>query len=97
MRSLPAAALVLTLALVGGAQSGSKKQIETPAFDKVMAQQMIDNSIQRFEIAEAIRSSVPSARLVSHFYYTLPLHLLHSGHPCEMSARQDPQRMAGRF
>ena len=46
--------VVLTLALVGGAQAGSKKQIETPAFEKVMAQQMIDNSIQRFEIAEDV-------------------------------------------
>ena len=46
--------VALTLALFGAVHAGSKKQIETPAFEKVMAQQMIDNSIQRFQIAEDV-------------------------------------------
>ena len=47
-------AIVLTVALVGASQAGSKTQIETPAFDKAITQQMIDNSIQRFELAEDV-------------------------------------------
>jgi uncharacterized protein (DUF302 family) len=46
--------IALTLGLVAVTHSGSKKEIETPAFDKAVAQQMIDNSIQRFELAEGI-------------------------------------------
>ena len=50
--------LIITLALVIGlsvaAHAGSKKDIDTPAFDKALAQQMIGNSIQRFEIAEDV-------------------------------------------
>ena len=46
--------IALTIALSGISQAGSKKELETPPFDKVLAQQMIDNSIQRFELAEGI-------------------------------------------
>jgi uncharacterized protein (DUF302 family) len=46
--------IALTLGLVAGAHAGSKTEIETPAFDKALAQQMIGNSIQRFEIAEDV-------------------------------------------
>ncbi len=46
--------IALTIALSGISQAGSKKELETPAFDKALAQQMIDNSIQRFELAEGI-------------------------------------------
>ncbi len=50
--------LILSFALIIGlaasVQAGSKKDLDTPAFDKVIAQQMIDSSIQRFEIAEDV-------------------------------------------
>ena len=44
----------LILGLVGTIQAGSKKDIDTPAFDKAVAQQMINASIQRFELAEDV-------------------------------------------
>ena len=43
--------IALVIGLVGVSQAGSKTDIETPAFDKAIAQQMIQASIQRFEIA----------------------------------------------
>ena len=50
--------LILTIALAAGlataAHAGTKKEIDTPAFDKAIAQQMIAASIQRFEIAEGV-------------------------------------------
>jgi uncharacterized protein (DUF302 family) len=46
--------LALTVLLSGMSVAGSKTEIETPAFDKALAQQMIGNSIQRFELAEDI-------------------------------------------
>ena len=46
--------VALTIALSGVSQAGSKTELETPPFDKAIAQQMIDNSIQRFELAEGI-------------------------------------------
>jgi uncharacterized protein (DUF302 family) len=35
-------------------QAGTKQTIDTPAFDKAIAQQMISNSIQRFPLAEGV-------------------------------------------
>jgi len=46
--------IVMIIGLAGVAQAGSKKGIDTPAFDKAIAQQMIDASIQRFELAEDV-------------------------------------------
>ena len=46
--------LVLVIGLTANAQAGSKKEIDKPAFDKTVARQMIDNSIQRFELAEDV-------------------------------------------
>lgn len=46
--------LVLSLGLAVAAHAGSKTDIATPAFDKAIAQQMIDASIQRFEIVEDV-------------------------------------------
>jgi len=46
--------LVLVIGLNGISQAGSKTEIDTPAFDKAVAQQMISSSIQRFEIAEGV-------------------------------------------
>lgn len=46
--------LVLMASLAITVHAGDKKPIDTPAFDKAIAQQMIDNSIQRFEIAEDV-------------------------------------------
>ena len=57
--------LVLVIGLAGISQAGSKKEIDTPAFDKAVAQQMIDSSIQRFEIAEdvSVEDAVASMEL----------------------------------
>ena len=46
--------VVLAFALGASVHAGSKKEIDTPPFDKAIAQQMISNSIQRFEIAEGV-------------------------------------------
>ncbi len=46
--------IALVVALSGISQAGSKTEIATPAFDKAIARQMIDASIQRFEIAEDV-------------------------------------------
>ena len=46
--------IVLAIGLSAAVHAGSKKEIETPAFDKAVAQQMISNSIQRFEIADGV-------------------------------------------
>jgi uncharacterized protein (DUF302 family) len=46
--------ITLVLALTGAVEAGSKKEIEKPPFDKAIARQMIDNSIQRFELAEDV-------------------------------------------
>jgi len=46
--------IALVIGLVGISQAGSKTEIETPAFDKAIAQQMINASIQRFELAEDV-------------------------------------------
>lgn len=46
--------VLLAVSLVGAAWAGDKKQIDTPAFDKMVAQQMIDNSIQRFKLADDV-------------------------------------------
>ena len=46
--------IALLMGLAGIGQAGSKTEIDTPAFDKAIAQQMIDSSIQRFELAEGI-------------------------------------------
>ena len=48
------AIIAFSVAITGISQAGSKKELETPAFDKAIAQQMIDSSIQRFELAEGI-------------------------------------------
>ncbi|MDJ0739495.1 MAG: DUF302 domain-containing protein [Gammaproteobacteria bacterium] len=61
--------LILSLALAvlasGVAQAGSKTDIETPPFDKALAQQMIDNSIQRFPLAEdvSVEDAIDSMQL----------------------------------
>ncbi len=46
--------IALVVALSGISQAGSKTEIATPAFDKAIARQMIDASIQRFKIAEDV-------------------------------------------
>ena len=46
--------IALVIGLAGISQAGSKTEIATPAFDKAIAQQMIDASIQRFELAEGV-------------------------------------------
>lgn len=46
--------IALIIGLAGLSQAGSKKNIETPEFDEAVARQMIDKSIQRFEIAEGV-------------------------------------------
>lgn len=49
--------IVAVLALFTAANplwAGEKKQIATPAFDKTIAQQMVQQSIQKFEIAEDV-------------------------------------------
>ena len=46
--------IALLVALAGIGQAGSKTEIDTPAFDKALARQMIDASIQRFELAEDV-------------------------------------------
>ena len=46
--------IALILGLVASSHAGSKKEIDTPAFDKAIAQQMINSSIQRFELAEDV-------------------------------------------
>lgn len=46
--------VALVIGLSGSGFAGSKKEIDTPAFDKALAQQMIGNSIQRFEIVEGV-------------------------------------------
>ena len=48
------ASIVLILGLATVAHAGNKKEIDTPPFDKAIAQQMIHNSIQRFELAEDV-------------------------------------------
>ena len=57
--------ITLVLASAGAVQAGSKKEIEKPAFDKTVARQMIDNSIQRFELAEdvSVDEAIESMRL----------------------------------
>jgi uncharacterized protein (DUF302 family) len=57
--------LALVLALASVVQAGSKKDIDTPAFDKAIAQQMIQASIQRFEIAEdvSVEDAIASMQL----------------------------------
>jgi uncharacterized protein (DUF302 family) len=57
--------LVLSLALSTTALAGSKKEIETPNFERELAQQMIDKSIQRFEIAEdvSVQDAIDSMQL----------------------------------
>lgn len=47
-------ACVLVFGLSSLSFAGSKKEIDTPAFDKAIAQQMVNNSIQRFEIADGV-------------------------------------------
>jgi uncharacterized protein (DUF302 family) len=54
MKKLTVFVAALTIALSGISQAGSKTEIATPAFDKAIAQQMINSSIQRFEIAEGV-------------------------------------------
>ena len=54
MKELPLFIAALTIALAGLSQAGSKTEIETPAFDRAIAQQMINASIQRFELAEDV-------------------------------------------
>jgi uncharacterized protein (DUF302 family) len=54
MKKLTVFVAALTVALTGISQAGSKTEIATPAFDKAIAQQMINSSIQRFEIAEGV-------------------------------------------
>jgi len=46
--------IALIVGLVGSIQAGSKTEIDTPAFDKAIAQQMINSSIQRFEIVDGV-------------------------------------------
>ena len=46
--------IALVLLMTGQSQAGSKTEIETPAFDRALAQQMIGNSIQRFALAEDV-------------------------------------------
>ena len=48
------ASVALALALSTTVLAGSKKDIETPNFEKEIAQQMIDKSIQRFQIADGV-------------------------------------------
>lgn len=47
-------ATLMLSAIFSVAVAGSKTDIATPPFDKAIAQQMIGNSIQRFEIAEGV-------------------------------------------
>ncbi len=46
--------IALTLGLAGAASAVDKKKIETPAFDKTVAQQMVQNSIQKFKLADDV-------------------------------------------
>ena len=46
--------IALIIGLVGLSQAAEKKQVKAADFDEEVARQMIDKSIQRFEIAEGI-------------------------------------------
>ena len=46
--------VVLTLGLGSGVYAAEKQKIDTPAFDKAVAQQMVQNSIQKFNIADDV-------------------------------------------
>jgi uncharacterized protein (DUF302 family) len=46
--------IALIIGLVGLGQAAEKKQVKAADFDEAVARQMIDNSIQRFQIAEGI-------------------------------------------
>lgn len=46
--------IALVFGLAGSGLAADQKSIDTAPFDKAIAQQMISNSIQRFEIAEGV-------------------------------------------
>ncbi|MCB1792774.1 MAG: DUF302 domain-containing protein [Gammaproteobacteria bacterium] len=60
--------LALMFAFATVSHAGSKTEIATPAFDKMVAQQMVNNSIQRFEIADgvSVEDAVQSMQLRSN-------------------------------
>lgn len=54
MKQLLLAAVLLLILNSTASAEGGKQKIDTPAFDKAIAQQMVDASIQRFKLAEDI-------------------------------------------
>lgn len=46
--------VLLSLGIGSLAFAGSKQKIDTPAFDKTVAQQMVQSSIQKFKIADDV-------------------------------------------
>ena len=66
-RSLATTVFALALA-VSPLQAAEKKHIETPAFDKTVAQQMVQNSIQKFAINEdvSVEDAIASMQLRSN-------------------------------
>jgi uncharacterized protein (DUF302 family) len=63
-----ATALFAFVVAAGPAQAAEKKHIETPAFDKAVAQQMVQNSIQKFPINEdvSVDDAIASMQLRSN-------------------------------
>jgi uncharacterized protein (DUF302 family) len=57
--------LVLAIGLSATALAGSKTEIDTPNFERELAQQMIDKSIQRFPLAEdvSVNDAIDSMQL----------------------------------
>ena len=54
MKKLLAALFALLVGLGQAHAEGTNSAVDTPAFDKVIAQQMINSSIQRFKLAEDV-------------------------------------------
>lgn len=57
--------VILILGLGSVACAADKQKIETPAFDKAVAQQMVQNSIQKFKIADdvSVEDAIDSMKL----------------------------------
>ena len=54
MKRLIPTVMLITLLAANPLWAAEKKHIATPAFDKAIAQQMVQHSIQKFEIAEDV-------------------------------------------
>lgn len=65
MKKLLAALFALMLSLGLAHAEGGASAVDTPAFDKVIAQQMISASIQRFKLAEdvSVQDAIDSMQL----------------------------------